>query len=288
LDHHRIIELLRRIYPGKWISTGKSKGGMAALFLEHYYPDDIDATVAFVAPIFDGIKDKRFIPYLNQISGEKERKRIKEFQIDCLERRDSMKSYIQRYLENNRLKYSMSLDSILEWSVIEFPYSFWSGNSDPEKIPDLSSATLKIFNYLNSISIISNFGDSYIKSNYPLLWQVTTEFGYYAYDIKHLDSLLKVITEPDNICFAPASVIAPNFSPEEMQKVLYDLKFSCSNIIYLYGENDIWTAASVNPELTTNSIQIVVKGYAHDFNIVDLAPDDSELVMSTLKSWIQE
>ena len=35
-DHHRIIELLKPLFPGKWISTGKSKGGMASLFLEYY------------------------------------------------------------------------------------------------------------------------------------------------------------------------------------------------------------------------------------------------------------
>lgn len=50
-DQHRIKELLKDLYPGKWISGGTSKGGMTALFYKRFYPDDVDATVAYVAPI---------------------------------------------------------------------------------------------------------------------------------------------------------------------------------------------------------------------------------------------
>jgi len=53
-DHHRVVGLLKSIYPGKWVSSGRSKGGMAALFHRVYYPNDVDATVVYV-------KDKYFL-----------------------------------------------------------------------------------------------------------------------------------------------------------------------------------------------------------------------------------
>ena len=50
-DHHHIRVLLGAIYRGKWVSSGTSKGGQTALFYRYYYPDDVDATVAYVAPV---------------------------------------------------------------------------------------------------------------------------------------------------------------------------------------------------------------------------------------------
>jgi hypothetical protein len=53
-DLHRIVGLLRPLYPGPWVSTGRSKGGMAALFHRAFFPEDVDATVAVAAPVMTG------------------------------------------------------------------------------------------------------------------------------------------------------------------------------------------------------------------------------------------
>ncbi|RLD76477.1 MAG: peptidase, partial [Bacteroidetes bacterium] len=42
-DHHRIIQLLKKIYKGKWVSTGISKGGQATIYHRYFYPEDVDA-----------------------------------------------------------------------------------------------------------------------------------------------------------------------------------------------------------------------------------------------------
>ena len=49
-DHHRIVEALKPLYAGKWISTGASKGGMTSIYHRRFYPGDVDGTVAYVAP----------------------------------------------------------------------------------------------------------------------------------------------------------------------------------------------------------------------------------------------
>ncbi|WP_051162970.1 S28 family serine protease [Nocardia brevicatena] len=49
-DQHRVIEALRMIYQGAWISAGVSKGGMAAVYHRRFYPDDVVGTVAYGAP----------------------------------------------------------------------------------------------------------------------------------------------------------------------------------------------------------------------------------------------
>ncbi len=35
-DHHRIVELFKKIYIGKWLSSGASKGGQAAVFHKRF------------------------------------------------------------------------------------------------------------------------------------------------------------------------------------------------------------------------------------------------------------
>ena len=45
-DHHRIKELFKGIYPGKWVATGYSKGGMTTFYDARFYPEDAEVTIA--------------------------------------------------------------------------------------------------------------------------------------------------------------------------------------------------------------------------------------------------
>ena len=51
-DHHLIVSHFKKIYPGEWISYGVSKNGMTALFHKRFYPEDVQATIAMVAPVW--------------------------------------------------------------------------------------------------------------------------------------------------------------------------------------------------------------------------------------------
>jgi hypothetical protein len=79
-DHHRIVQIFREVYPGPWVSTGASKGGMMALFHRRFYPDDVEATVAYVAPFMFSLDDERFVPFLASLSTPEGRATIHEFQ----------------------------------------------------------------------------------------------------------------------------------------------------------------------------------------------------------------
>ena len=88
-DHHRIVTLFKQIYTGVWISTGISKGGSTALFHRRFYPDDVVATIARVAPITFGTEDPRFDTFLEETVGDQTtRDKIKNYQRLLLENRD--------------------------------------------------------------------------------------------------------------------------------------------------------------------------------------------------------
>ena len=50
-DLHKINQLFRKIYDGKWISTGISKGGTTTIFYRYFYPNDVDVSIPYVAPV---------------------------------------------------------------------------------------------------------------------------------------------------------------------------------------------------------------------------------------------
>ena len=58
------------IYTGAFISTGGCKGGMTAVFYRRFFPDDVDGTVPYVAPISFGAPDVRYPAFLASVGHE--------------------------------------------------------------------------------------------------------------------------------------------------------------------------------------------------------------------------
>ena len=56
-DLHAVREAFRSIYPGKWIATGISKGGQTAMLYRTFFPEDVDISVPYVAPLCYGVED---------------------------------------------------------------------------------------------------------------------------------------------------------------------------------------------------------------------------------------
>ena len=58
-DLHHVNQTLHAMYKGKWIATGISKGGQTTMFYRSYFPDDVDISVPYVAPLNKGVEDGR-------------------------------------------------------------------------------------------------------------------------------------------------------------------------------------------------------------------------------------
>ena len=78
-DLHAVTTAFKTLYPGKWISTGISKGGQTSLLYRAFFPDDVDVSVPYVAPLCYGVEDGRHEPFLRQVSTAEERKTIEDF-----------------------------------------------------------------------------------------------------------------------------------------------------------------------------------------------------------------
>lgn len=284
-DHHAIVTLLKSIYSGKWITTGHSKGGMTALFHKRFYPGDVDATVAYVAPIITGLPDTRFDDYLqNEASDEACREKIKRLQQMALENRNGVIALLENNATQNNLQYSIGLDAVLEFSVLEYWFYFFQyGSANCSAIPGEGATANEIYAYLANESPFSYYNDDDVYTFMPFYYQAFTELGYYYFITDHLDHLLVSVTDRSHRKLAPQGVTL-SYDSSVMQDVLNWLQNSGNNIIYIYGGQDPYTIASVNPKGSTNSLQFIQPGIDHGCRISDLS--QRQQVVNTLSAWL--
>jgi hypothetical protein len=285
-DHHRIVEILKKIYPGKWVSSGRSKGGMAALFHRAYFPDDVDATVTYVAPVMLGPADPRFDAFLDSAVDTLFRSQVKGFQKTCLGKRSGILPLLKKQVEKQNLVFPCSLDEVLERVVLEFPYTFCFGSHQADEIPASDAPPGKIVDFLTNTVSLSHFSTTQLRYNAGLYYQQFTELGYFSYAAPHIRQMVQFAKDPFFTFFVPKDALNAKFKRDAMLKVLDYLQNKGNNIIYLYGEFDIYTACAVELTGKTNAIKIIAKGYGHQFNISDLPASDKKQVISTLESWL--
>ena len=285
-DQHRIREALRNLFPGKWVSTGASKGGMTALFYRRYHPGDVEATVAYVAPLMPYPYDPRFAPFLSQVGTADCRKKIRDFQLLVLARRNRLLELFRQYNQAKNYVFSiLSEEAAFEYAVLEYPFAFWQygAGGDCAGIPGAGAVDQPVLDHLVDVSSPYYYSDEGFLYFQPLFYQAYTEIGYCPYVFDHLKGLLEAVPKPDYRAFAPRGVDLV-FMPEVMQDVLPWLESQGQRIIYIYGGIDPWTAAAVQPASGLDIVKVVQPGANHNVKIGDL--DDRELVVQTLERWL--
>ena len=182
-DLHKIRGLFSSLYSNKWISTGVSKGGATTIFYRYFYPNDIDVSVPYVAPINKSYEEQRIYNFLDTIGTDKCRKKIKDFQIKVLENREKIVPLLKFYSLGARVDYSyLSLSEAFEYAVLEYPFSFWQWGHDCNKIPTKTASIEEIAKHFIAVSNISFFSDNTIRQLSSHYYQSATEMGYYGYE----------------------------------------------------------------------------------------------------------
>jgi hypothetical protein len=284
-DHHRIIELFKQFYTGKWISTGISKGGQTAMIHRRFYPNDVDVTVPYVAPLNFSAEDKRVDEFLKNVSTQECRDRVKEFQRLALKKRNEILPLFKKEIEEKSFTYNFVGEAAFEYVVLEYGFAYWQWSSgDCSLIPDSTAEIDSIFEHLKSNSPFSYFSDEDITNFAPFFYQAYTEMGYYAYDIEPFEDLLKYANGKTPF-FIPKNV-SVSFDPEVMKDINHFIQCEADNFIFIYGENDPWTATSVCLSGRTNSIKMVHPGGSHRTRIRHFSNEEKEIIYSKLEEWL--
>ena len=286
-DHKRIVDIFHDYFTGKWITSGISKGGQTTLFLKYYFPDLVDISVPYVAPINIMQEEPRIHLFLEMVGTKECRDKIKSFQRLALSRRDELLPMLKAFTDSLQYTYNtMGFETAFEYQVLEYPFSFWQwGFVECEEIPSDTASTDEIFEHLQYVINIDGYSDQQLAPYLSFYVQAYNEIGYYDYDITYLKDYLKVTTNATNEIIVPKSY-TPNYNPSLMNDIIYFLERKAGNVLYIYGELDTWSASQVPVTGLTNSVKIVKEGGHHTTRIRNLNENEKIRVAQTLSDWL--
>lgn len=286
-DHHRIVEILKNIYTGKWVNTGISKGGQTTMYHRYFYPDDVDASVGYVCPLNFSIEDKRVYRFLKQVGDSMCRQKILNFQIEMLKNKQTYLPEFNRLIEKKNLTYKMETEKAFDLLVFEYSFAFWQwGNVGCDNIlmePDNPGNMVK---HLDKVTGIDWISDLEISKIFAFYYQALSEIGFYGYNIEPFKEFTDYTTNPTFTFTLPESMKVI-YDPVPMQEVDHFIRHEANNMIFIYGETDPWSATAVDLTYNTNSIKIIKPGGSHTTRIGNLPEEQKNLVIETLKNWLE-
>lgn len=290
-DHHRIVSLFKKIYKGKWISSGGSKSGLTALFHKRYYPNDVDATVAYVAPFTFGIKDNRYPTYLKSIGSSECFEKLKMVQLYALKHRSEFLTLLNNYIQSDAGNtYSMDKELILELDIMDYPFTFWQYYKySCSSIPDTTSTTPEaLFNHINGIVSFDFYSNSSIAFYEPYFYQSLTELGQIEYE-NYYGNLLKKVDlnttgNPNVEELAPKGITYNYFNSTTVPEIYSWLQNHGDHIIYIYGKNDPWSAGAIELTGAADALFFMEEGENHGARITRLV--NPSVVYNKLEEWL--
>lgn len=288
-DLHHINQLFKRLYAGKWVSMGISKGGVTSIFYKYFYPNDVDVSVPYVAPINQEFEDRRIYKFLDTIGNEECRKKLYDTQVKLFEERDEILPLIRFYSIGADFEYTYhTLDQAYELAILEYPFLFWQGGKDCGEIPQGDVSIEDFTEYFLSMDPIELFSDGSIERLAPHYYQSAEEMGYYGYRLDDYLKYIKALPKEKN----PHAAFTPNkmkveFDDSLLKEILNWTKKEGDNIIYIYGANDTWSACAVRPSKKVNSKWYFLEGKHHyNARIRNMRDVEKEDFRKTLEEWL--
>jgi hypothetical protein len=285
-DHHRISDAFHPYYRGAWVATGASKGGMTSVFHRRFYPDDVDATIAYVAPISHGAPDDSYQPFFDTVGTDTCRSALEDYQRELLSRRAAMVDRMESFGVANNITFDRSAGAAgaFEDSVVEFSWGFWQYGEATycDAIPPTSASDAELWQFHEDLGQLDYYGDQEIENYEPYFYQSETELGYPSVPTAHIDDLLE--TQDLDRDYLPAGVNA-TFDPSAMDDIQSWVASSGDRLLFVYGGNDPWTAGAFDLGDASDSFLFVAPGLNHGASIADLTSDDQATALDALERW---
>ncbi|MFB0972969.1 MAG: S28 family serine protease [Bacteroidales bacterium] len=286
-DLHYVVTMMKSIYHGKWIASGISKGGQTALIYRAFFPEDVDVSVPYVAPLCRARSDGRHEPFIADSAGTApQRARILAFQREILSRRSETQPIFDTFCMDRGYKFKMTLPEALDYTVMEFSFSFWQWGYDTEKIPSPGSSAKTLVDFLVAIDDPSYFAEG--GDTAPFNYQAAHELGYYGYDLTPFKDVAVVRSTKDYYTkyMLPEGVGKVRFDKRLYKKLSKFVRTTDAKMLFVYGEDDPWTSVHVaDPHHDNIKIFFVPHG-SHRSRIYSMPPEMQDEAIGTLRSWL--
>ncbi|MDD7721741.1 MAG: S28 family serine protease [bacterium] len=289
-DLHHVNQTFRQLYQGKWISTGISKGGQTTCLYRAYFPDDVDFSVPYVAPLNRAVEDGRHEPFLRQVGTKAERDRILAFQKAVLKQKAAIVPMLENYCQEHKLTFRIPMAEVLDYSVLEYPFAIWQWGTPVDQVPEPTASAADLFKHLMEISEPSYFSNEQPYVSFDV--QACRELGYYGYDTAPFKGLLTIKSAKGylNKLMLPAELIDQvEFRPELYHKVYNFLKDNDPKMIFIYGEIDPWSATRVPTFRGKKNEQIYIQPRgSHRARISNMPEEMKKQIMDQIHAWLAE
>lgn len=284
-DHHRIVESMKKIYPGKWLSTGISKGGQTALYHRAFYPDDVNATVGYVCPLNFSTEDLRVYDFLDHVGDSACRSKVHRFQVALLMRKKECLPEFRKMAEKEHQEYKGGFEWGYELTVMEYSFAFWQWGVSCDDIPAPDAPAKKMIEHLDAVAGLDWISVSGIAGMQPFFYQSLAETGMYGYDLDDFPGLITSLTT-GRFDFSCPEGVQCVYDPAPMRRVDDFARHEATHMIFVYGEWDPWSATAVqwsgNPGVR---IFYREKG-SHGSRIWNLDEKQRDEISALLQDWM--
>jgi hypothetical protein len=286
-DQHEIVTALKHIYEGKFITTGGSKGGMTAIYYRRFYPDDVDGTVPYVAPISFGAPDVRYASFLDTLGPDACRQQVRALATEMLaNRRDAFIAKAQAQASSTSLAYNrVPIGPAVESSIFNFEWSFWQyfGVGECATLPAPTSDDSTLWRLLDDISPVSDNADARIGQFDAYYYQAYHQLGYPDGGATYLDPYL-LYTDADYLNALPTA--QPMYDGGvAMTDIDQFVREEGDRFLFIYGQWDPWTGGQFELGDATDSLVLVQAEGTHGSRITKLAEADRKAAFDKLEAW---
>ena len=287
-DHHQIVTALRPIFDAAWISTGASKGGMTSVYHRRFWPDDVDGTVPYVAPINLGNPDTRYDAFLDTVGDAGCRQALRDLGVELLaNRRAMLESRTDQQALTDGYHYTrISVPLAVESAVVEMYWTFWQYYGAPycDAVPAVTATDADVWEFLDAVSSPNNLDDDRIAFFEPYYFQTAYELGYPGVTDETLADLREYSDDQYDGIY-PAGVPLPTYRPEAMEDIDQWVQTEGEGLLFVYGQWDPWTGGAFELGDAQDSAVFIAPGENHGAKIRDLDPADRQAALDMIEAW---
>jgi len=284
-DEHAIIAGLRTIYPGTFLTTGGSKGGMTAVYHKRFFPDDVDGTVPYVAPQSFGAPDARYPAFLDTLGPVTCRQAVRDAATEMLQNRRA--AMLQRAMAQTGHVYTrIPIGPAVEGSIVSLEWAFWQyfGIDACGQVPAKTASDDALFDFLDAISPVGDNDDASIAQFDAYYFQAYLQLGYPDGGAAYLDPFL-MFTDADYNGALPDATLPTYDGGVAMHDIDDYVQHQGDRLLFIYGEWDPWTGGKFELGSANDSLRLIQAQGTHGSRISRLAPADTDAALAKLTAW---
>jgi uncharacterized repeat protein (TIGR02543 family) len=324
-DFHATIGKIGQVLSGKSVFTGASKGGYSTNVQACLYPNDVDAYVAYVAPLCNGTQDTRFIQNVYETIGDNGmtseqaqecRDLVTQFQVECINNRDALTTYYKNEAAKNGYTFNMGDGVLLDMVVLDFAVEEWQSYQNFDSIRDVlqeTDPTAKLNEMeilLTSIAPVYSFAAE--SPFFPYYIQAWTQMGENYLDFSYLRQALdaaykeakakdptvdkkkyELSVTPDmdadlvfNVFLTPEQRATLQYSDTTRNQLIAWSQTTTAHSVMIYGGTDPWDAVRIPDVSNPNIHRYVAPAKNHSVRMTDLTAAEQTELSALLDSWL--